>query len=88
LAFKAIPESGSKTEYNPTKMEFGIAYGWEEESYEAKVRWWQSLTVGERMQRFAEIGDIVMALNPGLVQNKKHAEPIPGRVVVLELPKR
>ena len=64
----------------------GISHNWDDESPEAKARWFQSLTVEERMQLLCEFTDLALSLNPSLLKEKKHAEPAPGRVQVISLP--
>jgi hypothetical protein len=64
-------------------MERGISHDWTEESPEAKARWFQSLTVAERLDVFCELAELALTANPGLLE-AKHAEPIPGRVQVIE----
>lgn len=61
-----------------------ISHDRAEETPEAKALWFQSLTIEERMQHFVEISEMILALNPDLVQ-KKDAQPGPGRIRVLTL---
>lgn len=63
-----------------------VSHDWTDESPEAKARWFQSLTMEERIQVFCDMMELVLALNPNLMEQKS-AEPIPGRVQVLELPR-
>ncbi len=63
-----------------------ISHSHEEETPEMKARWFQGLSVEERMEVFCSWTDFILAVNPGIMEKKKHAEPIPGRVQVLELP--
>ena len=65
-----------------------VSHDREQESLAAaKARWFRSLTIEERMDYFCEMMDLILELNPDIIQ-KKHAEPIPGRVQVLTLPRR
>ena len=64
-----------------------ISHDREEESLEAKARWFQSLTLEERMDYLCAITDLILENNPGIV-NQRNAQPIPGRVQVLTLPRR
>jgi len=66
-------------------MKLSILRGWSAESPEAKARWFQSLTINERLDIFCELAELVLAANPKLL-DAKHAEPIPGRVQVLTRP--
>jgi len=63
----------------------GISLSWDEESPEAKARWFQSLTVEERMELFAEFTDFLLEINPA-IKDAKDAEPVAGRVLVLRKP--
>jgi hypothetical protein len=65
---------------------FGISHDRSEESLQAKVRWFQSLTVQERMEILCEMTDLALALNPDL-PDQKDAQPVPGRLCVVELPR-
>lgn len=64
----------------------GISHDRAEESLQAKVRWFQSLTVQEGMELLCKMTDLALALNPDL-PDQKDAEPVPGRVCVVELPR-
>ncbi|MFW6164012.1 MAG: hypothetical protein ACODAJ_14695 [Planctomycetota bacterium] len=64
-------------------MKRGISHDWAEETPEAKARWFQSLTVQERLDIFCELAELVLQANPKLMDAKR-AEPVPGRVQVLE----
>ena len=64
-----------------------ISHSRDEETPEAKARWFQSLPLEERMDYLCELTDLILENNPDIV-SKKDAEPIPGRVQVLTLPRR
>jgi hypothetical protein len=53
-----------------------------EETPEAKVRWFRSLSMSERMEMLCSFTDLAMATNPSL-QEREHAQPILGRVQVI-----
>ena len=55
-----------------------IAYGWSEETPKAKARWFQSLTLTERMDMLCWFTDLVTGMNPDIVE-RKDAEPVAGR---------
>jgi len=59
-----------------------ISHGREEESIEAKARWFQSLTLEERMRLLCEFTDLILANNPDIVE-QKHVEPVEGRIRVI-----
>jgi len=56
-----------------------------EETPAAKARWFQSLTLDQRMALLCEYTDLALNRNPGLGTDRP-AQPIAGRVQVLELP--
>ncbi len=53
-----------------------------EETPEAKARWFQSLSLSERMDLLCSFTDLILANNPGIME-QKDAQPITGRVRVL-----
>jgi hypothetical protein len=53
-----------------------------EETMEAKARWFQSLTLAERMDMLCAFTDLALSVNPTL-QERKHAQPVAGRIQVL-----
>jgi hypothetical protein len=53
-----------------------------EETMEAKARWFQSLTLGDRMDMLCAFTDLALSVNPTL-QERKHAQPVAGRIQVL-----
>ncbi len=48
----------------------------------AKARWFHALTIEERMQIFCEFMDLIIEVNP-IILEKKDAQPVPGRIQVL-----
>ena len=64
-----------------------ISHDWQEETLEAKARWFQSLSPPERFDVFCEFTDLILESNPSVI-DFKDATPIAGRVRVLELPRR
>ena len=60
-----------------------ISRGFEEETLEAKARWFQSLSLSERMDMLCQFTNLILDINPGIVE-KKDVRPIKGRVRVLE----
>jgi hypothetical protein len=66
-----------------------ISHDRAEESLEAKARWFQSLTLEERMETFCEMMDLIMEINPSVAERKnRDARPLSGSFRVLELPGR
>jgi hypothetical protein len=64
-----------------------ISHDWQDETPEAKARWFQSLSLSERLDVFFSLMDVMMEINPAMAESKD-AQPVPGRVLVLELPRR
>ncbi|MBW8010429.1 MAG: hypothetical protein FVQ83_04190 [Chloroflexi bacterium] len=63
-------------------MEKIISHDRQEETPEAKARWFQSLTLEERMEMLCAFTDLILENNPHIVE-QKDAQPIAGRVRVL-----
>ncbi len=63
-------------------MVMTISHELAEETLEAKARWFQSLTLSERMDLLCFFTDLVLENNP-LIVERKDAKPIAGRVRVL-----
>ena len=59
--------SQGATRYN-TVMAFGISHDRSDESPEAKARWFQSLTLAERMDIFCEMTDLALSIRPDLAE--------------------
>lgn len=64
-------------------MDRAVYHDWSAETPEAKVRWFRSLSVTERLDVFCDFTDLVLAINPRLMESKPHAAAAPGRVQVL-----
>lgn len=54
----------------------------EQETIEAKARWFQTLSMAERMDVFCEFTELALSVNPGL-KDKKDVKPIAGRIQIL-----
>lgn len=63
-------------------MDKKISHNREDESPEAKARWFQSLSLSERMDLLCYFTDLVLATNPKIME-KKNAQPTTGRVRVI-----
>ncbi len=59
-----------------------VTHDRDEESMEAKARWFQSLSLSDRMDMLCAFTDLALSVNPTL-QERKHAQPVAGRVQVL-----
>ena len=69
-------------------MNSHISHDRREETPEAKARWFQSLSLEERMDYLSEITDLILENNPQIIQAKgvTYAHTPPSRVRVLERP--
>ena len=63
-------------------MHKSISHDRNEETIEAKARWFQSLTPQERAELLCQYTDMILAVNPSIVEGKD-AQPITGRILVL-----
>ena len=63
-------------------MNEAISHDRQEETPEAKARWFQSLPLSERMDLLCFFTDLILANNPKIVE-QKDAQPAKGRVLVL-----
>lgn len=65
-------------------MDKAISHDRYEESPAAKARWFQPLTLSERMEVLCAFTDMALTANPTL-QERKHALPLAGRIQVIDL---
>jgi hypothetical protein len=63
-------------------MHLSISHDRAEETAEAKARWFQSLSLEERAEIFCSITDLILDINPRIVEQKR-AQPVEGRIRVL-----
>ena len=61
-----------------------VSHSRSEETPEAKARWFQSLTLSERMEILCEITDLILSNNPRIAESK-NAKPSSGRVQILSI---
>lgn len=67
-------------------LEGTVFHDRESESPEAKARWFQSLSIEERMEYLCTITDLILENSPRLPE-RKHAEPVTGRIRVVRSPR-
>jgi hypothetical protein len=60
-----------------------VSYSYDEETPEAKARWFQSLTLSERMDMLCFFTDMILENNPGIIE-KRDAKPTAKRIQMLE----
>jgi hypothetical protein len=63
-------------------MTITIGHDRNQESIEAKTRWFRSLSMADRMEVFCSFVDLALSVNPDL-KDRTNAQPIAGRVQVL-----
>ncbi len=59
-----------------------ISHHIDDETIEAKVRWFRSLPLPERMEVLCNFTDLALEINPDLPK-KKNAQPSKGRIRIL-----
>ncbi len=59
-----------------------ISHDRQDESIEAKARWFKSLSLSERMEVLCTFTDLALSLNPKLAE-KKDVQQVTGRIQVL-----
>jgi len=63
-------------------MDRTISHNRQEETPEAKARWFQSLSLSERMDLLCFYTDLILANNPKIVE-QKNAQPTSRRIRIL-----
>ena len=63
-------------------MEFKISHNRSDETIEAKVKWFRTLNLSERMEMLCAFTDFALELNPQL-PDKKHAQQAKKRIQIL-----
>ena len=63
-------------------MDRTISHDRKEETLEAKARWFQSLSLKERAELLCQFTDMILFVNPKIVE-QKDAQPVAGRILVL-----
>ena len=63
-------------------MEFEISHNRSDETIEAKVKWFRTLNLSERMEMLCAYTDLALELNPQLPE-KKNAQQAKKRIQIL-----
>jgi hypothetical protein len=66
-------------------MDFAVSHDFAEETMEAKARWFQSLTMEQRMAVFCSFMDLIFAINPHIA-DFKDAEQLAKGIPILSRP--
>jgi hypothetical protein len=69
-------------EGNLELVKLSVSHSRDEETPEAEARWFSSLPMEERMRVFCDMCDMVIAVNPKVLE-AKNAQPVSGRVRIL-----
>jgi hypothetical protein len=64
------------------RLTSGITHDRREETPNAKVRWFRSLPLSERIEMLCSFTDLALTVTPNL-QERKHAQPLAGRVQII-----
>jgi hypothetical protein len=72
----------SRKAWGDFMLDKAISHDLQEETIEAKARWFQSLSLQDRMDLLCFFTDMILSNNPKIV-DQKDAQPIAGRVRVL-----
>ena len=59
-----------------------VSHDRQDETPEAKARWFQSLSLVERMELLCLYTDMILSVNPQIAE-RKYVKPAKGRVLVL-----
>lgn len=63
-------------------MNIPISHDRNDDTIEAKVKWFRSLSLSERMDMLCTFTDLALELNPQLL-DKTHAQQTKGRIQIL-----
>jgi hypothetical protein len=63
-------------------LELKISHDRQEETPEAKARWFQSLSLQQRMELLCAYTNLILELNPHIVETKD-ARPVTDRIRIL-----
>ena len=66
-------------------MKPNISHNREKETFAAKAKWFQSLSLEERMDIFCQFTDFILENNPNIVK-KKYAKSTAGRIQIIRKP--
>lgn len=64
-------------------MKIEVSHSFEDETMEAKVHWFKSLSISERMEMLCFFTDMILDNNPE-ISEKRDVKSITGRIQVLE----
>ncbi len=79
-------DTHSLTSFDQMSNSAAVSHEFSEESQEAKARWFQSLTLQARMEMLCAFTDMILGVNPRIVEQQRNAKPVAGRILVLSQP--
>ena len=63
-------------------MELAISYDRNEETLEAKARWFQSRSLEERMEMLCAFTDLILTVNPRIVEAKDAQQAVDDLIAI------
>jgi len=63
-------------------MNLNFSHDRKDETPEAKALWFQSLSIQQRQELFCQYMDLILEVNPKIVE-RKNAQPVAGRIRVI-----
>ena len=66
-------------------MKKSISHNRDKETIVAKAKWFQSLSLKERMDIFCQFTDLILENNPKIAK-KKYVKPSTGRIQIIRKP--
>jgi len=63
-------------------MDKKISHNLNDETPEAKARWFQSLSINERIELLNEYTDMILEINPKIPEQNR-AQPVKGRIRIV-----
>ena len=60
-----------------------ISHSWQDETLEAKARWFQSLSLEERMDMLCFFTDMILENNPNIMELKNNVKSTSRRIRIL-----
>jgi len=63
-------------------MNIAISHDRQEETLQAKARWFQSLSLKDRADLLCQYTDMILEVNPKIIE-RKNAQPVKGRILIV-----
>ena len=62
---------------------YSVSYDMNDETVEQKAKWFQSLSLEERMEIFCEFTEFILTVNPQIAE-KEDTKPFNGSILIIE----